>query len=253
MTAVASAGPVSLLVRRPEGMLIKFLFWSAVVHAALFSLAIVYAKFHEEAAIDLDQKPIKATLVRQGKERDEKLLPRIEQPPPPPVEQKAPEPAPTPAPPKTVAPAPVAAPAPPKSKQAGEKKADPRQTLMGAFDKMSKSKPDTTGAADGDPSGDSAVAEGEAYYAQLRAQITRFYDVSDTIPDSERIRLTAQVAVVISPAGQLERARLAKSSGNDLFDSAVMAAVKRAAPFAPPPTHLRDPLSKYGVVLQFRP
>jgi len=253
MTAVASAGPVSLLARRSEGTLLKFLFWSAVVHAALFSLAMVYAKLHEDAAIDLDQKPIKATLVRQGTPRDEKLLPRIEQAPPPPVEQKAPEPAPTPAPPKTVAPAPVAAPAPPKTKQAGEKKADSRQQLFGAFDKMSKSKPDTTGAADGDPSGDSAVAEGEAYYAQLRAQITRFYDVSDTIPDSERIRLTAQVAVVISPAGQLERARLAKSSGNDLFDSAVMAAVKRAAPFAPPPTHLRDPLSKYGVVLQFRP
>ncbi|HEY1418091.1 MAG TPA: energy transducer TonB [Myxococcaceae bacterium] len=253
MTAVASAGPVSLLARRTEATLVKFLFWSAVVHAALFSLALVYAKLHEEPAIDLDQKPIKATLVRQGTPRDEKLLPRIEQPPPPPLEQKAPEPAPTPAPPKTVAPAPVAAPAPPKTKQAGEKKADSRQQLFGAFDKMSKSKPDTTGAADGDPSGDSAVAEGEAYYAQLRAQITRFYDVSDTIPDSERIRLTAQVAVVISPAGQLERARLAKSSGNDLFDSAVMTAVKRAAPFAPPPTHLRDPLSKYGVVLQFRP
>ncbi len=35
--------------------------------------------------------------------------------------------------------------------------------------------------------------------------------------------------------------------------AAVMGAVKRAAPFAPPPTHLRDALSKYGVVLQFRP
>ena len=253
MTTVASGSPVSLLVRRSEATLFKFLFWSAVVHAALVSLAIAYAKLHEEPSIDLDQKPIKATLVRQGTPRDEKLLPRIEQAPPPPMEQKAPEPAPTPAPPKTVAPAPVAAPAPPKTKQAGEKKADARQQLFGAFDKMSKSKPDTTGAADGDPNGDSAVAEGEAYYARLRSQITRFYDVSDTIPDSERIRLTAQVAVVISAAGQLERARLAKSSGNDLFDSAVMTAVKRAAPFAPPPTHLRDALSKYGVVLQFRP
>ena len=253
MTTLVSTAPVSLLVRRPEATLLKFLFWSALVHAALFSLALVWAKLHEEPAIDLDQKPIKATLVRQGTPRDEKLLPRIEQPPPPPVEQKAPEPVAIPEPPRTVAPAPVAAPAPPKTKQAGEKKADPRQTLMGAFDKMSKSKPDTTGAADGDPHGDSAVAEGEAYYARLRSQITRFYDVSDTIPDSERIRLTAQVAVVISPAGQLERARLAKSSGNDLFDSAVMMAVKRAAPFAPPPTHLRDALAKYGVVLQFRP
>ncbi len=252
MTAVASAGPVSLLARRPEGPLLKFLFWSALVHAVLFSLALVWAKLHETPPIDLDQKPIKATLVRQGTPRDEKLLPRIEQPPPPPMEQKAPQPVPEPA--RPTAPSPVAAPAPPKTRQPGEKKADPRQKLLGAFDRMSKSKaPDTTGAADGDPSGDAAVAEGEAYYARLRSQITRFYDVSDTIPDSERIRLTAQVAVFISPAGQLERARLAKSSGNDLFDSAVMAAVKRAAPFSPPPTHLRDALEKYGVVLQFRP
>lgn len=255
MTTVASPAPVSLLARRPEGPLLKFLFWSAVVHAVLGSLALVWAKLHETPPIDLDQKPIKATLVRQGTPRDEKLLPRIEQPPPPPIEQKAPEPVAATEPPRPVAPSPIAAPAPPKTRQTGEKKADPRQKLLGAFDRMGKSKAadTTTGAADGDPNGDSAVVEGEAYYARLRSQITRFYDVSDTIPDAERIRLSAQVAVFITPAGQLERARLAKSSGNDLFDSAVMAAVKRAAPFSPPPTHLRDALSKYGVVLQFRP
>jgi TonB family protein len=254
MTQAAAASPVSLLARRPEGPLYRFLFWSALVHAVLFSLAVVWARLHEEPAIDLEQKPIKATLVRQGTPRDEKLLPRIEEPPPPPMEQKAQAPVPTPEPARPVAPSPVAAPAPPKTRQSGEKKADPRQKLMGAFDKMSKSKtPDTTGAADGDPNGDAAVAEGEAYYARLRSQITRFYDVSQTIPDAERIRLTAQVAVFISPAGQLERARLARSSGNDLFDSAVMAAVKHAAPFSPPPTHLRDALEKYGVVLMFRP
>ena len=63
----------------------------------------------------------------------------------------------------------------------------------------------------------------------------------------------AQVALFDQPLGQLDRARLARASGNDLFDSAVLAAVKRAAPFSPPPPHLRDPLQKYGVVLQFRP
>src|SRR5262249_57617909 len=130
---------------------------------------------------------------------------RTERAAPPPMEQKAPEPAPTPVPPKTVAPAPVATPTPPKTKQAGEKKADARQQLFGAFDKMSKSKPDTTGAADGDPNGDSADAEGEAYYARLKAQITRFYDVSQTIPDSERIRLRAQGEIRIAPAGQRQR------------------------------------------------
>ena len=255
MTGVAVHAPVSLLGRRPEGALLLFLFWSAVVHAVLFSLAVVWAKLHETPAVDLDQKPIRATLVRQGTPREEKLLPRIEQPPPPPLEQTAPAPVPVPEPPpRPAAPSPVAAPvAPPRPKQAGEKKADPRQKLLGAFDRMGKPTSDVVGAADGDPGGDSAVAEGEAYYARLRSQITRFYDVSETIPESERIRLTAQVALFITPAGQLDRARLAKSSGNDLFDTAVLGAVKRAAPFSPPPTHLRDPLQKYGVVLMFRP
>ncbi len=253
MTGVAVQAPVSLLARRPEGPLLAFLFWSAVVHAVLLSLAVVYAKLHETPPLDLDQKPIRATLVRQGTPRDEKLLPRIEQPPPPPLEQKAPAPVAAPEPPRTAAPSPVAAPAPPRTKQAGEKKADPRQKLLGAFDRMGKPKSEVIGAVDGDPGGDSAVAEGEAYYARLRSQITRFYDVSETIPESERIRLTAQVALFISSNGQLDRARLAKSSGNDLFDTAVLGAVKRAAPFSPPPPHLRDPLQKYGVVLMFRP
>ena len=254
MTGVAAHAPVSLLGRRAEGPLLLFLFWSAVVHAVLFSLAVVWAKLHETPPVDLDQKPIRATLVRQGTPRDEKLLPRIEQPPPPPVEQPVPAPVATPEPPRPAAPSPVAAPvAPPRPKQAGEKKADPRQKLLGAFDRMGKPTSEVAGAADGDPGGDSAVAEGEAYYARLRSQITRFYDVSETIPESERIRLTAQVALFITPAGELDRARLAKSSGNDLFDTAVLGAVKRAAPFSPPPSHLRDALQKYGVVLMFRP
>lgn len=253
MTGVAAQAPVSLLARRPEGPLVAFLFWSAVVHAVLFAVAVVYAKMHETPALDLDQKPIRATLVRQGTPREERLLPRIDTPPPPPVEQKAPAPVAAPEPPRTAVPSPVATPVAPRTKQAGEKKADPRQKLLGAFDKMGKPKSEVIGAADGDPGGDSAVAEGEAYYARLRSQITRFYDVSETIPDSERVRLTAQVALFISSAGQLDRVRLARSSGNDLFDAAVLGAVKRAAPFSPPPPHLRDALQKYGVVLMFRP
>jgi TonB family protein len=251
---MTSTAPVSLLVRRPDAAFGRFVFWSALLHAVIFGLAIFYALVHESPAIDLNQKPIKATLVRQGRERDEKLLPRIEEAPPPPQESKAPEPVAPPDPPKVAAPAPVPTPAPPKPKQAGEKQGDTKQKLFGAFDKMNKSKPtELTGAADGDPSGDAAKVEGEAYYARLQAQIKRSYDVSQTIPDAERIRLVAQVAIFVTPSGQLDRARLARASGNDLFDSAVLAAVKRAAPFSPPPPHLRDPLQKYGVVLQFRP
>jgi TonB family protein len=244
-----SASSPSSLLATPPTPLGPFLVPSVVVHAVLLGLVLGYGALTARPLIDLNQKPIQAKLVRQGTPRDEKLLPRIEEPPPPPREQ-APPPAPAP-----LAVPPPAAAAPAKTKSAGQKTGDDRQKLLGAFDKMSKAKPpsELSGAADGDAAGDAAEAEGERYYGQLSAQVKRFYDVSETIPDQERVRLVAQVALFIDSSGELSRVRLAKSSGNDLFDSSVLAAVKRAAPFAPPPSHLRNALKKYGIVLQFRP
>ena len=83
-------------------------------------VALAYASSTTAAAMDLDQKPIKASLVRQGKPREEKLLPRKEQPPPPPKEQKAPAAGTGPRPAEAVAPAPVAAPRCPSTKRPGE-------------------------------------------------------------------------------------------------------------------------------------
>ena len=244
-----ATAPSSLLATPPQP-LGRFLVPSVLVHAVLLGLVLGYGALTARPLIDLDQKPIIAKLVRQGTPRDEKLLPRIEETPPAPKEQ-APPPAPAP----VAVPPPAAAPAPAKTKAPGQKTGDERQKLLGAFDQMSKTKrpAEASGALDGDPSGDAAESEGERYYGQLSAQVKRFYDVSETIPDQERVHLVAQVALFIDPNGQLARARLARPSGNDLFDSAVLEAVKRAAPFAPPPVHLRNALQKYGIVLQFRP
>jgi TonB family protein len=246
---LSSASTTSLLGAPPQP-LGRFLVPSAMVHAAVLGLVLGYGALTAHPRLDLDQKPIRARLVRQGTPRDEKLLPRVEELPAPPKAQ-APPPAPAPA----VLPTPTPPAAAAKAKSPGERTGDERQKLLGAFDKFSKSKrpSELTGAADGDPAGDSAVAEGERYDGQLIAQVKRFYDVSETIPDQERIRLVAQVLVFIEPSGQLARYRLVNSSGNDLFDGAVLAAVKRAAPFAPPPSHLRAQLKKDGIVLQFRP
>jgi TonB family protein len=57
----------------------------------------------------------------------------------------------------------------------------------------------------------------------------------------------------LNRTGDVVDARLAKASGNPLFDSAVLAAVKKASPFSPPPDHLRDALHKSGIVLEFSP
>jgi TonB family protein len=148
-------------------------------------------------------------------------------------------------------------PAPKPTPQKGETKGeDRRNRLFGAFDKFSKStKPpeELDGAEDGDPNGDSATAEGERYFGLLSSQVRRHYNVADTIPENERMYLKAQVAMRLNRTGDVIDAKLAKASGNTLFDSAVLAAVKKASPFSPPPDHLRDTLQKSGIVLEFSP
>ena len=57
----------------------------------------------------------------------------------------------------------------------------------------------------------------------------------------------------IGAGGELMDVTLTKPSGNELFDSAVLGAVKKAAPFSAPPEHLRDSLKKSGVAFVFTP
>ncbi|HEY0097254.1 MAG TPA: TonB family protein [Archangium sp.] len=250
----------SLLASRPS-RLGRFITFSLVGHAGVLLAVGLYTTFFAPPALVLDQKPIRATLVRLGKPRDEKLLPRKEEPPPPKKVEAAPSP-PTPTPPEPakvavpipgVKPEPAPAPTPQKGETKGE---DRRNKLFGAFDKLSKaSKPDEEleGAEDGDPNGDSATAEGERYFGLLSSQVRRNYDVADTIPENERMYLKALVLMRLSRSGEVIEARLAKASGNALFDSAVLAAVKKASPFSPPPDHLRDALQKSGIPLEFSP
>ena len=252
----------SLLVSKPS-RLGRFVTLSLVGHGLVLLAVGLYATFFSAPRVQLDQKPIRASLVRLGKPRDEKLLPRKEEPPPPPPKQVEAAPAPpTPAPPEPVKvavpipgmkPEPAPKPTPQKGEAKGE---DRRNKLFGAFDKLAKpSKPqeELDGAEDGDPNGDSATAEGERYFGLLSSQVRRHYNVADTIPENERLYLKAQVAMRLNRTGDVVDARLAKASGNPLFDSAVLAAVKKASPFSPPPDHLRDALHKSGIVLEFSP
>lgn len=256
--ALHPAASQSMLVARPSRLGL-FLGVSLAGHGLLVAVGLVYSSLTAGPKVDPNIPVIKATLVRQGKPRDEKLLPRKEQPPPPPKEVKAPPapPAEAPKPPEKAvvpvpAPKPQPAPAPQKGDKAGE---DRRKRLFGAFDKTAKkAEPEELeGAEDGDPDGDSATAEGERYYALLSTQVRRNYSVAEAIPETERLYLKAQVQVRLARTGEVLESRLSSASGNDLFDSAVLSAVKKASPFSPPPDHLRDALQKQGVVLEFRP
>ncbi|WP_426754226.1 energy transducer TonB [Myxococcus sp. Y35] len=256
-----SAVSHSLLVTRSTRMS-RFVVVSVVGHVLVLVAAIAYARFSSGPKVDLDAKPIRATLVRLGKPRDSKLLPRKEQLPPPPKKVEAPKPAPEappppPTPAKVAVPVPGVQPEPSPSKPTPQKGEDTgedrRKRLFGAFDKTAKAAEpeEAEGAEDGDPDGDSATAEGERYFGLLQSQVRRHYSVADTIPESERLHLKAMVAVRLGRTGEVLDVNLTKASGNDLFDAAVITAVRKAAPFSPPPDHLRDALQKSGVNLVF--
>lgn len=242
----------SLLASRPSPVG-AFLVISAVGHVVLIAVAMILSWVLGPSLIDLDPKPITASLVRLGKPRDEKLLPRKEEEaPPPPQEVKAP---PKPPDPVEAPPVPSPLPAPKAAPQPGAAKSNEKKSLKDMFGKAGKAaKPDELeGEADGDPDGDSAKAEGERYYALLKNAVRRFYDVSNTIPESERITLKANVNFKLATNGEVLDVDIVKSSGNALFDAAVLGAVKKAAPFSPPPDHLRDVLKRTGVTMVFTP
>jgi TonB family protein len=238
----------SLLIARPSPLPV-FVLLSVLGHGLVVGGWLVLSWALAGPKVDLEQKPIKASLVRLGKKRDEKLLPRKEEPLPPPPPKAA-----------EVAPA---APKPPDNavkiptKDAKPEKptAAPKKSLFDAFAKTAKASPpeELEGDPDGDPNGDSATQEGERYFGLLNSVVKRNYDVSSTIDEAERRRLRAEVAIRIGPGGELLDVNLQKPSGNELFDSAVLGAVKKAAPFAPPPQHLRDALKKNGVAFVFTP
>jgi TonB family protein len=228
----------SALAIKPSRMT-PFLVFSAGLHGALVLVGAVLSWVLAQPRIDLDQKPITASLVRQGKKRDEQLLPRKEETPPPEAE-------------KVPIPTPNAKPEPKTKPTAkADKPQDKRKSLFDALNKASKPE-ELEGEENGDPHGDSAKQEGERYYGIISAAVRRFYDVSNTIPESERIRLTADIVIRLDGQGGLIEAKFAKPSDNEVFNEAVLSAVKKAAPFGPPPPALKDMLAKSGVPLRFR-
>ncbi|MCL2315061.1 MAG: TonB C-terminal domain-containing protein, partial [Proteobacteria bacterium] len=132
--------------------------------------------------------------------------------------------------------------------------ADHSRDLFSAFSRESKTtNTPLQGQADGDPMGDSAIQEGERYFGLLSVAVRRHYDVSSTIPENQRNTLKATALIRISPNGKLLEAKLTQSSGNPLFNTAVESALRKAAPFSPPPEHLKESLRKNGVQLVFTP
>ncbi len=209
---------------------------SAAVHAALLAAALLA---RPAPAIDLEQKPIVAKLVRLGEERPKEWLPRKEAPPQPPTAPAA-------------VPVPGPAISPPEARAPGPKRPDQRLTSI--LDRLRREKAlgerPRFGSPTGSPLGESSEAEGDQYLALVYQALQSNYRLPATLSNDEAQRLTAVIVLYIEPDGRISRFRFEKKSGRPEFDEALERAVRQTrAP--PPPPESRARYREVGLGVRF--
>lgn len=233
-------------------------FWPAVSASVAVHVALVaWAMVRVPPPVDLDQKPMRARLVRLGEKKPEHLLPRKEEPAPapapapqaaPPVPEAKPTPAPAPP-----APVPGAKPAP--SAKPAPKASSPSSGggLAAVLNRVRKevAEEQRYGDPDGDAAGDSDTAEGDRYHALVERALRSSYDVPSTISEQERLYLKAVVLLYIEPDGAIGRWRFEERSGNPAFDAALERTL-RSARMPPPPQDRRDFYRRTGLQVMFK-
>lgn len=237
--------------KQQDRLLVTSVVVSAILHAALVGVWAFFT-FTRPPPIDLDQAIVKTHLVKLGKPRDEKLLPRMPTSAPPPKAEKT-------APPKPDEPAPL------KPAEAPTEKQPSAAEILSKFESENTrpdinelidqriGEPDDEGQLDGDRMGRELTGSLKASYVQrLIAYIASQQKISSTITDEERVRLKAVLNVQIDGDGNVVKAWVDPSSGNDVYDNDVLAAVKRASPLPAPPLQLRALFSS-GVAFNLCP
>lgn len=227
---------------------------SVGLHLGLFAGWMLWPS-STKTAVDLDEAVIKTRLVKLGKPRDEKLLPRLPTSPPPAAADKKAPPVIDPAKPQT----PDTKPTPqlpdkPSAAEILEKfktdSAKPRDINDLIKDRIGEATDE--GREDGDSEGTALDGEINAsYFARVTARIQKNMEVSSVLSDDQRIRLKAVLCMKIDDVGVISDLNV-QSSGSSVFDSDVLSAARRASPApAPPPTARQQAGS--GVCFNFCP
>lgn len=232
-------------------MLGGFIALSLGLHLGLAAGWLFFPDLTPRRPINLDDAIVKTKLVKLGKPRDEKLLPRIPtSAPPPDASKKAP---PTEEPPTKDNPQKTAEKQPSAADILDKFKKDNQKRDVNDIINERIGEPDDEGQLDGDRDG--VALEGEikdAYFARVTAAIQRAHQVSTTISPEELVRLRAVVEFKIGEDGTISDVRIRDSSGNDVYDNGVIAAAKRASPVPAPPPPVRD-LAARGVAVNVCP
>lgn len=217
-----------------QRLLAVFLFVSLVIHTGALAAYAFWPAPHKPA-LNLDDAIVKTRLVRLGKTRDEKLLPRLPTSPPPPSSDQRAPPTDKPAPDK---------PAPDSSKKASAndildkfEKANAKPTDVRDLIRDRIGEQTDEGREDGDQEGTDLTGEIKAtWFTRVALAVQKNLEVSSTLSDEERVRLRCELALKLDDEGNLVDVKIQKSSGNATFDNDVLAAAKRSSPLpAPPP------------------
>ena len=90
--------------------------------------------------------------------------------------------------------------------------------------------------------------EFDRYFGDLEKKIKQHWNLPGWLVEA---KLRAQAMVLIDSNGGVVKRQILTSSGNDVFDGQVLAAIDGAAPFPEPPARLKDVLALKGIVFNF--
>lgn len=227
---------------------------SLAVHAVGF-IAVAIIQGHRPPPPQL-QTAIPVELVKLGKPRDAKLLPRIARPAPPP-----------PAPDKAVS----LDSGKPEQKKA-EKKKEKAPKLSPEAEKLLNRRPsaidramskldslpsETPDEGEGSPTGSiygtttDAGKAASGYLAEVSAALTAAYHLPETIPADQRRFLSAQVVLHIEPDGRISKYEFIKRNNNRAFMSALERLLKSIQ--LPPPPKALAARFRRGQPVEFTP
>jgi TonB family protein len=232
---------------KPQPVVWLAILGSFVVHLGLVGLLVI-GGILQERHVPLKDRAIITRLVKKGKKMPDNWLPHKDVQPPPaqPPAPRAVAPNPEPAQPKPQPPKPAA-----PSKQDYSK--DMRSALANLEKEFKKTQYEQMGDPDGVDDGEALIKQkGDEYLTQVYKAIKARYEVPELISPKERMFLRAEVILYLDASGQIRELRFAASSQNQLFDSAVESAIRRAAPFPAPPKELADQYAREGIQVPFR-
>lgn len=228
---------------------------SLAVHVGGVS-AVVYAQSRAPARPKLAEA-IPVQLVRLGKPRDPKLLPRKVQPAPPgPKEAPAPPSAePTKGPNVALKREPKAE----RNKDTDRELSDAARKLLQAgsdrrLDEALERLEDPEGSPLGAPEGTTTDPQGaiDPYTQEVQRRLQAQYRVPKTIPAAQRPFLEAEVILYIQRDGSVRRFEFVKRHPNEQFISALESLLRTIA-FPPPPADRARELANEGLAIRFRP